>query len=287
MEIKIKTRHMVGILLGVFILALNFLFLMKTRWFKPIIAIGLIFATMQFWMDILNENKRQKDIETKFLEFVRGLVETVKSGIPIPKAIMHISNTDFGALTPYVKKLANQIEWGFPLHDALTTFAIDTNNPVIKRSVSIVIEAERSGGNVDEVLQAVTDSVVIIKKIREERRSETYSQLVQGYLVFFVFIAIMLTLQIYLIPQLTDIGSVLTSGLGGGGFEGLLKGSTGGGTKSSLNLDFIFVWLILIQGLFSGLLMGKFAEGQLKMGLKHSLIVMILGYLIITTVRGI
>ena len=75
---------------------------------------------------------------------------------------------------------------GIPLREALKIFAKDTKNRIIIRSISIVIEAEKSGGNIDQVLQAVTNSVLQIKKIKEERKSNTYSQMIQGYFIFFI-----------------------------------------------------------------------------------------------------
>jgi len=286
MEIKIQTRHILFIILGAMIIIANFYFFFEkdSRWFKPLIIVGLIIIGSQFLIDFLRENKRQKELELKFLEFVRALVQTVKSGISVPKGILQVANEDYGALSPYIKKLAYQIEWGFPLHDALNTFSKDTNNSVIKKSVSIVTEAEKSGGNMGDVLQAVTDSVFSIKKIKEERRSSVYSQMVQGYIIFFVFIGIMLVLQIYLIPKIAVLGGGATVGLGtsvGGFIEGGAK------PVSIAELDKTFVWLIVIQGLFTGLMIGKFTEGEFKMGVKHSFMLMVVGYLIISTVRGI
>src|SRR3989344_1564538 len=166
MEIKIEKRHIAGIIVGVIFLIMDFLLFFDNRFFRPILALGIVAAGIQFFLDFLNENKRQKEIEAKFLEFVRALVETVRSGIPIPKAIIHISKAEYGALNKYVRKLAYQIEWGVPLREALFIFSKDTKNSIIIRSISIVIEAERSGGNIDEVLQAVTKSVLQIKQIK-------------------------------------------------------------------------------------------------------------------------
>ncbi|MBI2110164.1 hypothetical protein HYT51_00065, partial [Candidatus Woesearchaeota archaeon] len=45
-------------------------------------------------------------------------------------------------------------------------------------------------------------------------------------------------------------------------------------------------WLVVIQGFFAGIMIGKFAEGELKMGLKHSLILIVVGYIIISTFTG-
>ncbi len=285
---EFKSRHLAGIIVGVLLIVTDLIFLLgkTSRFFKPIIAIGLFIIIFPFWLDILRENKKQKEIETKFLEFVRSLVETVKSGIPIPKAIIHVSAADFGDLSPYVRKLAHQIEWGISIRDALTTFAKDTNNKIISRSVSIVIEAERSGGNIDEVLQAVTDSILQVKKMKEERRSNTYTQMIQGYFVFFVFIFIMIILQIYLLPQLADVSVAVSSGITSG-FESYFQGNTAVTNQSSgVNFKTIFLGLVMIQGFFAGLMIGKFSEGELKQGLKHSLILMIISYLLITTIVG-
>ncbi len=120
---------------------------------------------------------------------------------------MQISSENYGSLTPYVKKLANQIEWGYPLHDALVVFSRDTKNVVINKAVAIVIQAEKSGGNMGTVLQEITRSVVEIKKIKEERKSNAYTQVVQGYIIFFIFIAIMLVLQ-----KLPSIEEIFKSG---------------------------------------------------------------------------
>lgn len=286
---EIKTRHYIGIAAGAFIIIVDFLvfFTSHSRLFQPLIAVGVVIAASQFWLDFLNENNRQKEIEVKFLEFVRALVETVKSGIPIPKSILQVSRADYGALTPYVKKLAYHIEWGMPLRDALKVFANSTENKVILRSMAIVIEAEHSGGNIDEVLRAVSNSVAQIKKIKDERRADTYSQMVQGYFVFFIFIAIMLVMQIYLLPQLGDIALTVSSGLGGL-FSGNIDTITGTQLESKpiINFNNLFLGLVLIQGFFAGLMIGKFAEGNAKMGLKHSAVLVIVSYLVITFFRG-
>lgn len=284
---ELKTRHYITIGIGVLIIFIDFLFLFgrHSRFFQPILALGVVVGLSQFWLDFLRENNRQKEIELKFLEFVRALVQTVKSGIPIPKAILHVSKADYGALNPYVKKLANHIEWGIPLRQALKIFANDTENKIILRSVSIVIEAEKSGGNIAEVLKAVSDSITQIKKIKEERISNTYSQMVQGYFIFFIFIAIMLIVEIYLLPQLADITLTVSSGLGGD-LEPFIDNQANK-QISTLNFDSIFLGLILIQGFFAGIMIGKFAEGEAKLGLKHSVILVVISYIIITTFGGI
>ena len=110
-----------------------------------------------------------------------------------------------------------------------------------------MIEAEKSGGDIAEVLDSIANSVVDVKKMKQERKASTYGQIVQGYIVFFVFIAIMLVLQLWLFPKLGGIAGGLGAGVGalGGGLGGI----SGGGI--AMNLDTIFFALIMIQGFFA------------------------------------
>lgn len=281
MKIRFKPEYLVGIGIGILMIMFDVLVLWKTRWFWAFLILSLVVITFQFWLDLFNEHKRQKEIELKFLEFVRHLVETVKSGIPIPQAILIISDKDYGALTPHIRKLANHIMWGIPIHKALFNFAKYTGNKVIKRSISIVIEAEASGGEMEDVLVSVTNSVVQVKNLKEEQKSQTYSQVVQGYIVFFAFIGIMLLMQLKLFPNLLDMSGSLVGGFGGG--LGVEKATE---SLAQLDLDKLFVGLILIQGFFAGLVIGKFSEGEFKYGIKHSLVLVTLGLLLITTIKG-
>ncbi len=268
-----KSKYWAGILLAVLLAGADTYFLYETRWFLAGLIIAAVIGFVLILLDFTQELKRQKEIELKFLEFVRNMVESVKSGISIPQSIMYISKKDYGALTPYIKKLANQIEWGIPPRRALIIFSLDTGNSIIKRSVSIIVEAEKSGGDITDVLNSVVDSVMSIKKIKEERKSSMYSQVIQGYIVFYIFIGIMLSLQLWLFPKITTLSTSLQEGLSGI-------------ASSGFDLNKIFLSLVLIQGFFAGIMIGKFSEGTLKRGLLHSVILMTTSALIIVTVKG-
>ncbi len=283
---KFKLRHGIAICIGLLLLVFAFYSLLpaESRWFKPLLGFAVLVAVFPFWLDILRAGRMNREMEEKFLEFVRSVSDSVKAGIPIPKAIIEIGDADYGALSPHVKKLVHQIEWGMPLREAFARFAVSTENKLIKRSMAIVVEAEQSGGHIDKVLESVTRSVLQIKKIKEERRATIFSQIIQGYFIFIMFIAIMIVLQIYLLPQLVNVSGSVLVGVSGG------YNPTGTDTTtvypSAIDFNIIFIFLILIQGFFTGLMVGKFAEGDLKSGLKHSLVLMLIGYMAFTIAVG-
>lgn len=283
MRIGFKKAYLLGILVGLGILVADVVVFWGTRWFFALIILAINVGWAQFWIDYFRELQRQKELEIKFLEFIRSLVSSVRSGLPISKAILHVSDEDFGALSPHVRKLSNQIEWGIPLHQALLTMASDTKNQMMRRSVSIVIEADKSGGDIESVLESVSQSVYGMKQLKDQRKSEIHSQVVQGYVVFFIFVAVMLMMQLWLAPQLTVLDTEQINEEDAGSI-GAVFGTNGDG--ESVDLDKIFFFLVVIQGFFSGLTIGKFSEGSLKTGLLHSLVMVTTATLIITLAKG-
>ncbi|MBI5803076.1 type II secretion system F family protein [Candidatus Pacearchaeota archaeon] len=277
---KTRKEFLIGIIAFLVLISVDFALFFGTRWFWSLLLLSFVFGGLPGYLMYLRENKRQKEIEIEFLEFIRSLVEGVKSGVPIPQSISNLRDKDFGALTNHVKKLAYQIEWGIPVKDALNIFARDTDNKVIKRSVAIITQATESGGRMDDILESVAESVVSIERLKEERKSSTYSQIVQGYIVFFIFIGVMLMLEVKLMPMIQDMIKGLTGGISGGGF--FEAGETAAG--SNLNFKRMFLSLIVIQGVFAGLLIGKFSEGKIKYGIKHSFALVVIALLIILTV---
>ncbi len=297
-KLQFETRHKVALGFAIALLFADFYFFKGKIFFVPFLAVVAIAATLPYWLDVMRENKRQKDIETRFPEFVRNLSGAIKSGMPAAQAVVHVTDGDYGTLTPYLKKLANQIEWSIPLHKAFINFGKETENPVIRRAIATVIQAEQAGGNIEDVLTAVTESLLQIKKIKEERKSGIHAQIMQSYIIFFVFLGVMVVIQNLLIPYMIKFGSSTD--------VGVATGQVAGGLNLQAELDFsspaafflsiggwilslngIFLLMSMIQGFFAGVVLGKLAEGDLTSGLKHSLIMMTSSFMIITFAQSI
>ncbi|PIN86989.1 hypothetical protein COV19_02235 [Candidatus Woesearchaeota archaeon CG10_big_fil_rev_8_21_14_0_10_44_13] len=286
--------------MGIVILILDIAMFYHTLWFIPLIVVALTIGWSQYWIDFFMNIQRQKNIEARFPDFVRYLAGAIKSGMPVSRAIIYVSKTDFGDLTPYVKKLANQVEWSIPVHKALNTFANETKNAVIRRAIATVVEAERAGGNLEDVLESVTNSVIEIKKMKQRRRASIQGQIIQNYVIFIVFLVVMIVVQNMVVPYVTAIGETESRGSDTGIIAPL------GGVVEKVNFDFssidgflnsmrawftslrgVFLMIALIQGFFTGIVIGKLAEGQMAPGLKHSLILMTIAFFVITLSQGV
>ena len=279
-------KHWIGVIFAVIIIAVDLIFLRGEKFFLFVIGVGLVVGVMPFIINLMFESRKDKENADMFLEFARNLAESVKAGTPISKSILNVKNKYYGSLTPHVQKLANQIALGIPVNAALRTFAQDVNSKTILRAITIISEAEKAGGEIEKILDSVAKSVAEIEKLKKERRSAIFGLVIQGYIIFTIFIVIMLILQFKILPITSELGNLgsITSGGGDSAFASAGIPISGGGTSgvSADQFKYAFLALLLSQGLFVGLIIGKLSEGEIKAGIKHSFILMVLAYLVTT-----
>jgi len=259
--------------LGAAIIAFNFLFV--AEWLPlifPIINVaGSLIATTPIVLILYTRYKTNREVEQQFIVFMLDLSDSINAGMTLPLALNHCSKSEYMALTPYVNDMAAQVDWGIPFKRALETFAKKIESVTVKRSVTTIIETYKMGGKISDTLNAINRSLITVEKIKKERSSSVQSQVVTSYMIFFVFIFILVILQSFLIPSLTQrsVSSVALSVTGAP--ESL---------PTSQDYSDIFTIFIVMQGFFAGLATGKMAEGTIVGGLKHSVILIVTGYLV-------
>jgi len=185
----------------------------------------------------------------------------------LPQAVKSVSKNDYGHLSPYIKKLDAQLDWGIPFDNALLKFSKITGSKLIGRVTSTIIESHRFGGNLTDIFESISSTSIEIERLREERKLYINSQLITGYVIFFVFLLVIIGLQRFLVPSLTDVTvGELTA------------------TPEEIQVQYseIFRNLVILQGLFAGLVIGKMSEGAIVGGIKHSLFLVIIGTIIQT-----
>src|SRR3990172_1637998 len=217
---ELKTGHWVGFGIGIAVIAMS-LFFINTRFFFFLVGVGVLSAASPFVLAIIRETNVNAEKEDMFLEFSRNLVESVKAGTPISKSIINVREKPYGVLSENIKKLANQISMGVPLGTALQTFSKDVQNRTVSRALTLIGQAERSGGEIGGILESVTEAVSTADKLKKERQAAISPLVVQGYIIFFVFIIIILVLQFQILPMIVGIIPSGTSlGIGGIGLGG-------------------------------------------------------------------
>jgi archaellum biogenesis protein FlaJ (TadC family) len=279
-----KIRNiMLGIIFGILVIGISLIFvfvpsLKNMELFYFLVGIGILVSLLPLVISSMVDTKRQREKNKMFLEFTRSLVESVESGTPISKSILNLKPENFGALGKHIGKLQNQIRLGIPLQKSLDTFAQDTKSKAIIRAVTLIREADKTGGNIEQILNSVSKSVSEIENLKAERRSAISSIVMEGYIIFFIFIIIMIVVEIQIIPLATSF-----QGFGGSfDFQNVESLENEQENQQVSDFSIAFLSLLITQGLFAGLVIGKLAEGSIKSGIKHSFILAAMAILIST-----
>lgn len=231
--------------------------------------IGAIIFTGVYGMYEFFHIRRVRKIDERFPDFVRDLAESRRAGMTFTKAIMYSSRGNYGVLTPEIQKIARQISWGSSVENALGAFAKRVNTKLVRRTVSLINEASRSGGNVADVLDAASRDAREIKLIDAERRAGMLSYVAVIYVGMFVFLVIMIVLCKSLLPAMLGEGSTELAGAMG-------KGSS----ISQTDIAYLFFYATLIQTAGMGAVTGVFEEGNAVSGVKHIFIMILITWIV-------
>lgn len=268
---ELKKSHYVGVGLGIAIIGVSFL-LSGTKIFFLLFGIGVLVGSLPFVITLINETRIENEKEEMFLEFTRNLVESVKTGTPISKSIINMKDKGYGVLGENIRKLSNQISLGISLNSALNVFAKDVGNKTVSRTITLIGEAEVAGGDIGGILESVAEAVSMSDKLKKERKAAISTLVIQGYIIFFVFMIIILIMEFQILPMVSGIAEL--GSVGAGTFANIGSGET----IDQEDISNSFLYLLLIQGFFTGLTIGKIGEGGFKAGVKHSFALMLLSF---------
>ncbi len=216
---------------------------------------------------------KKRNIEARLPDFLRDVAEAGRFGMTLAQAIKVSSRGRYGSLTPEIRRMAAQIEWGVPATDAIKLFTVRVDTPLINRMMSIIIKANDAGGNVADVLTMVAHDARESMLNEEERKIAMSTYTVVIYIAFFVFIATIFILNATFLPRMLEAGSSM------GGDSGALSGIGGMSLDPNIvpEIQLIFIIAVVIHGFGDGILAGVLQDGRIANGMRHSFIMLLAG----------
>lgn len=264
-KIPIRTKKLTLIVSVCIAIALSIVgvFMFGVGAVDDMVFAGFIIAAVPYAVLDYIDFKWRKSVDAQLPELFRSIVQAQDTGMTLPQALEEAAKRDYGPLTGELKKMTTQISWGASFEEALLAFGKRVGTVLTLRTVPMIIEASRSGGHVEKVFDPMGKFIQTTLLIEKERKNQTKPYIAIIYIALFVFL---FTVAILFKTFFT-------------GADGISLFSTSEGALS--NLKQIFLHLTLIQGFFGGLVAGKMGEGHISSGLKHSILMMLMGYLTI------
>ncbi|MFX0015633.1 MAG: type II secretion system F family protein [Promethearchaeota archaeon] len=218
-----------------------------------------------------SDQRWRDNIDDNIPSLLREISDAQKTGLPLPRAIMSASKHNYGALTPELKKMAAKISWGIPFSKSLQSLTQTADTPMMKRTSLLILEAERSGGAIEDVFESAHKHVSEVLGLKRERLG---SMKPFTWIIFASFIVFSLVMIILLISFFQTLAVQMVDAVAEG------QDPTAGLPFNLAGLQLIFFHLMVIEAIFAGLIAGKMGQGNSKLGLQYSCILLAICYLI-------
>jgi flagellar protein FlaJ len=223
--------------------------------------------------------RRVKAVEAGVPDFLDRFASTNEAGMPVVQSLGRVVGSDLGALTTELERTWADVQWGARVEHALGRFRDRTNTPAISRVVTLTTNAMRASGDLGPVLRIAANEAKATRRLERDRRSELLTYLVVIYIAFFVFLAIIVALDVIFIPNIPVVETTAPTGqLPAGGSSGAFSRTANltQATKDAYSL--VFFHTGLVQAVCSGLVAGQMGQGSVKAGAKHATLMLALAY---------
>ena len=236
-----------------------------THWGKPLFDEYIFFAVViiTFPPAVLDyvDYRWKKSVDEHLPDLFRSIVQAQQTGMTLPQALEEASKRHYGSLTGELRKMVAQMSWGMPIEKAFQSLSQRVDTTLTKRSVPLIVEASRAGGQIEKVFDPMGKFVQSTLMLRKERQTQIRPYLAVIYVAFFVFLITIILLFKTFFVQMVDIPIM------------------GIAILTPDEAKKIFFHMSIIQAFFSGLTAGKMGEGTMVAGLKHSIILLACGYI--------
>jgi len=236
-----------------------------TLWGKPLfdeyLVLALVIAVFPSAVLDYVDYRWRKAVDEHLPDLFRSIVQAQEAGMTLPQALEEASKRRYGPLSAELKKMVARISWGESFEEALQSFGERVGTSLTRQTVPLVIEASRSGGRVEKVFDPLGRFVQSTLTAERERSAQTRPYVAIVYVAFFVFLFTIIMLFKTFFVQMTGL-SVIQFAL-----------------ITPDEARRIFFHMSTVQALFGGLVAGKMGEGTVSAGLKHSVVLLVSGYL--------
>ncbi|MFO7791899.1 MAG: type II secretion system F family protein [Candidatus Saliniplasma sp.] len=249
-------------------------------------------ATMSFFgpfgFYVSHKLNEIKQIERRLPDFLRDVAEAGRFGMTLADAIVVSASGRYGKLTPEIKKMAAQIDWGIPASQALDLFSERVDTPLVNRVVAIIIKANDAGGNVADVLGMVSKDTKQVHLSEDEQSIAMTSYLAVIYISFAVFIVVIIILNTQFLAQMAEAGQV--EGLEDEDVEEVddMGGMGGAEIRTDMipTIRFIFTLAVFAHSIGDGIVAGVLQTGRFSEGMKHTFILTLIGFVALRILFG-
>ncbi len=205
-----------------------------------------------------------KRIDDNISNMLSDVASSVRSGFNLPRAIETAALSAYGPLSEQLQIDKIQLSWGLTFEQVMDRQVKRVDSQLAKRTFMALSQASRSGGNIQDVLDAIQRHTTELHQIDREVRNALRPFVSTTYIAVGIFLGISVVLidsfftQIFGSQQKVGAQAVAVfAGIGGLSLPALKEA---------------FLQMGLIEAVFGGLGAGKLGGASFAAGFKHVII---------------
>jgi len=246
---------------------INKIIVLASTWLVLFFGIFAAVMIVTYLMLQLRIYKRKTIVEEVFADFLQITATNIRAGMSVDRALWSAIRPRFGALATEMETVAKKTMGGTELAEALNDFAKKYKSPLLKRSVSLLMQGAESGGQIADLLSKIAWDIQETKLMKKEMTAN-----VTSYIIFITATSIFIAPFLFaLSAQLINIMSSVTSNIDLGSAGAAMSNMPISFSTDGISLsDFkVFAYLCLgITSFFSAMIVSIISKGSAKMGLK-------------------
>jgi flagellar protein FlaJ len=219
-------------------------------------------------------NRWRTKIDDNIPNMLAGVAGSVRSGFNITRAMELAADTDYGPLTEQLKIDKIQLSWGLSFTQVMQDQVKRVDSQLAKRTFTSLAQASNSGGNIQDVLDAIQRHTTELHQIEMETKNALRPYISTIYIAVGIFLAISVVLIDSFFTQI--FASQAKVGAGGAAIFAGLGGINLPGLKQA------FLQMGLMESVFGGLGAGKLGEASFAAGFKHVIALAVLNIVVFT-----
>ncbi|MBN1194211.1 MAG: type II secretion system F family protein [Methanomicrobiaceae archaeon] len=233
--------------------------------FDHILVYAGLIAITPYAVDVTLQKRQRRRKEELYTEFLFKLSEMMRGGLDPVKSVTELARTDLGALSPHVRYAANSMKFGISFEESMRDMAKSLRSELIIRYTDLVVQSSYSGGSVSDLILRASEDMRSILSIEREKEGNLSQYTLIFYFAQAIIVYIVYALHTSLLPFFSDIST-----------------SSFLDSHEIAEIDFStgFFHLIMLNGLFGGLIIGKITEGEARYGLKHVVVLVAACYVV-------
>ncbi len=246
---------------------IKFTYLLLMTFFSLTLGFVLVYALL--WLAFhqfldLKIYSRRKQVEEVLADFLLLTSSNVRAGMTIDKALWYAVRPRFGVLAKEIEVVAKKTLSGEDLEKALKEFADSYDSPLLKRSISLLVEGLNAGGEIGHLLNNIALNIQETNLLRQEMSANvtTYALFINFATLFAAPFLFALAGEI--LKVVTKLGESIQIDpneiASSGGFTFSFSGTT-----LTYNDFFIFAILVLtLTTIMSNIIVSTIKKGDAK-----------------------